>query len=203
MAYGDTHRPLQTHLTKEEKEALRRFHINGTTILSFHILLTSEKTTDEELNGSCIRAHGIAFDPEVRVTVGDGLRVTYFGAEFLCIMKGALKVEILNRFYSYVAVECYLPVDGDEQQHLASTYSPIPLLRSAANSKGRYPTLVPLTDILELVHLPHACNFQQGEAPSTCMIERGIIRHNDDNAYVVYNNLLVEHELYKVNNDKG
>jgi hypothetical protein len=152
------------------------------------------------LNSTCKRAHGIAFDPEIRAIVGDGLRVTYFGEEYLCVMKGALMVGILNNLYEYVAVQSYLPV-SDEETHLTAAYSPMPLLRRAPT--GRCPTLVPITDILELVHLPHACNFRQSETPSPCVIDRGIIQHNEDNEYVVYNNMLVEHELYKVNNKKG
>ncbi len=168
-----------------------------------YTLLIRLKPTDEDLNVPCIRAHGIAFDAEIRAIPGDGLRVTYFNSEYLCIMKGALMVEILNSLCSYVAVTCCLPIIEGEQPHLAATYSPMPLLRHASGSTGRYPTLVPITDIIELVHLPHACNFRQGEVPSPCVIERGIIRHNDDNDYVVHNNLLVDHELYKVKKDKA
>ncbi len=154
---------------------------------------------DSDDNGKCLRATGIQFSDVVRVHIGDGLLVFCNGKQRLCIMKGALKMEIADTSYSFVTVDMCLP-SSDEQPYLSEIYSPMPILhRYPAFTLEDLPSLVTLDDILELVHLPHACLFREYEGIFPCWIENGELHHRPENQYVVHNTLLVPHAEYKVN----
>lgn len=155
---------------------------------------TIHKSADD---GTCVKGKVVAFSKEISTRSGDGLIVEYLGRKYLCIMEEAFTIEVNGSRHSFVTVS-----HCEEQEHpiLSEKYHPMTILHKyLPYTSPRYPSVVRVNQIKKMIHLPHACVFEDDIeiGMTACVMENGEIKHST-NQYVVYNTLLVEHSEYQI-----